>query len=360
MRGRLTHMILILFVLVACEEIYRPSIDGGTNFLVIDAHLTNDTSKNYVRLSFSQSFYDETTAQKVYGAKVELIEIGAETKRATEKSPGYFKFADVPKVGKKYILRVTYQKDLYESAAMTMPPLPAIDALYTRHKPETYYRTGLSGNLTKVETAGRTVNVDIPLASNLEYYRFIWRAILQWEFQPPATPGAFPPVLPPPWYGWTSFYDKGSFNVAGKKDFSGSGMVKNHPIIWLDYNSRSYLDSTNLVPWDWILIIDQYGISRQSFDFYEKMNKQFSADGSLFDPVLTQISGNITCKTNPKKLVAGFFDLKSYRQHRYYISLGPGPDELVIQRKIDNNYSIPDHGVFKNGIHPPFWEYKIK
>jgi hypothetical protein len=90
-------------------------------------------------------------------------------------------------------------------------------------------------------------------------------------------------------------------------------------------------------------MIDQYGTSKESYEFHDKLNSQFSAAGSLFDPVQTQIEGNILCTTTPSKKVFGFFDLNSYQQYRYYFYLNPPPGKYI-ERQIFRYPNIPVTG----------------
>ena len=79
----------------------------------------------------------------------------------------------------------------------------------------------------------------------------------------------------------------------------------------------------------------------------------------MFDPLITQIYGNIYCKSDPEKLVLGFFDLNSYKQYRYYLNLGSGKDITVVLRKLDQYFDIPDRG-YKKDEPPVFWETNYK
>lgn len=350
MQKKLLYIAFITVLLVSCEEYYKPDMDEVSGLLVVESHLTNDPKQNFVKLTKTLDFYSFGLGEKISGAKVELLEIGGQTTRAIESGTGYFTFPKIPVAGKKYMLIITYQKDIYESDPVTMPPLPSIDSLYTNNKVNKTYRTDVFGGPVPIETPGREICIDAPITTTLEYYRFSTRAILQWIVTPP--PVTFPP---PSLYGWNSFYDKGLFNIAGPKQFSISDQVKNHPILFLGYDGRAYLDSASQVPSGWILIIDQYGISKGSYDFHDKLNKQLSAEGSLFDPVLTQVSGNIRCKTDSKKIVVGFFDLNSYRQFRYFFYFGYDETGKVFQRRLKRYPEIPDVGS-QYGVPPVFWE----
>ena len=349
MRKEYIYLALFLALFVSCEELYTPNLDVVPGILVVESQLTNNPTKNFVRLSITKDFYGTTETQKVTGAKVELIQVAGYTVKGIDDGTGYFTFPTVPVSGKTYYLKITNSKDIYQSDPVLMPPIPKIDSLYTIQNIEKSYQTDADGSLRLVETPGRIIYIDAPITSSLEYYRFDWRAILQWVYVPPDP-------LAPVWYGWKSITDNGSFNIAGPKEFSSSTKVTKHPVFSLGYDYQLYLDSATQLGSGWILILDEYGTTKSSYDFHEKLNRQFSAEGSLFDPVLTQVYGNLRCTSDPSKTVLGFFELNSYRQYRYYMNLGTGGDNLVRQRRLSRYLDIPFTDGFLMGKRPEFWE----
>jgi len=354
MRKEIIYLALLLALFTSCEEYYKPDLEVVSPTLVVESHLTNNVAQSFVRLSMTKDFYNTTANQDVVGAKVELVQSGGLILKGIDGGTGYFTFTSSPTPGGKYFLRITNQKDIYESETVLMPPLPQIDSLYTIHNVDKSYRTDAFGSPELVETPGRKVYIDAPITSSLEYYRFDSRAVLQWVYSPPAPVPSFGPP-PPPWYGWKSIYDLGTFNLAGPKEFSSSNKVTKHSIVSLAYNSQLYLDSASQVGAGWILILDEYGTTKSSYDFHEKLNKQLSADGSLFDPVLTQIYGNIKCTSDPTKIVLGFFELNSYRQYRYFLNLGIDEGSKVVQRRL-NRYPEISYEGHLIGERPLFWE----
>lgn len=272
--------------------------------------------------------------------------------------------------------------EVFESDYVIMPPVPSIDSLYTTFAVEKSVINNGYGVPEVFEKKVRKVSVDIPLTPELKYYRLNYRAIIQWKYTPPAFYDSVPNIIyalntkkafleaatPPPTaddtsihvlYGWISHYNKDFFDLAGPKEFSLSNQILNHHLVSLAYKSQEYLDSATQDSYNWIIILDQYSISKESFDFHSKLNQQFSAEGSLFDPVLTQVFGNMHCVGDPSRTILGFFDLNSYKQYRYYLNLGTGTESTVVLRRLDKFYEIPDRGYTKDN--PPFfWETNYK
>jgi hypothetical protein len=343
MQKELYYIASLAVLFVSCEEYYKPEMKKVQALMVVESLVTNDPKQNYVKLTKSLDFYSTDQAEEIEGAKVELIESEGSSLTGIESSTGNFTFSNIPIPGKTYYLRIFWGNDTYESEKVVMPPLPTIDTLYTKHVISQSYRNEIYGPPILVETPGREVCIDAPVTPELEYYRFNWRAVLQWVSKP--------------YYGWTSKYDNGIFNIAGSKDFSLSAKITQHPVLFLQYDTQDFLDPSQ-TPLGWIVIVDQYGIQKESYDFYETLNKQISAEGNLFDPVLTQVNGNIHCTNDTSKVVAGFFDLNSYRQYRYFLRIGMriNVENYAIQRRINRYPDIPYYGSVFGG-RPEFWEY---
>ena len=268
-----------------------------------------------------------------------------------------------------------------------MPPIPSIDSLYTRHEVEKVTRTNAYNIPELFDQPGRQIYIDAPATPQLQYYRFNYRAIIQWTYNPywmddsasviirpildksamiDRVASVYGPIVPLGddttkhyLYGWLSVTDNNLFNLVGPKEFTVTQKIEKHPIVSLAYDSYAYLDSFTEESANWIIMLDQYGITKESYDFHVKLNNQFSADGTLFDPVIAQVYGNITCRTDPEKIVLGFFDMNSYKQYRYYLNLGTGTDETVVLRQLYQYFDIPDRG-FKKDFPPEFWETNYK
>ncbi|HZK95754.1 MAG TPA: DUF4249 family protein [Prolixibacteraceae bacterium] len=349
MRKKLIYFSFILMFFASCEERYTPIIDTIEGQLVVEAMLTNVQSRNFVHLTTTNSFYDSQQPIAVSGASVELIEINGAVIKGFENVPGYFYFNSVPVSGKNYKLQIHLKNDTYESEVVTMPPLPTMTNFYTGHVEKKNYITDGYGVPVAHNIQGREIYADLPVTNSLSYYRFNVRSILEWVYNPPATG---PP--PPPIYGWQSYYFNSQFNIAGPKKFSQTGNIEKHPLLMLSYKAIDYLNSDTLISSGWILIIEQFGTSKGSFEYHEKLNSQFSADGSLFDPIQTQIYGNISCITDPSKIVFGYFDMNSYKQYRYYYNMN-GPQSVLTLREIFRYPEITDDGEI-TGWPPTWWE----
>jgi len=341
LRG-LTYFLFLLILLASCEEYYTPKIDNINGQLVVDAMLTNDPSRNYIRLTSTRGYYDGKESFPILDADVQLIDKHQVALKGTEIGTGSFIFETVPKIGNSYKLRIKTRDNTYESAMVTMPPLPKILDAYSGDKSKKIYEyNDWDNGLMSFNYEGHNVYVDLPVTDSLAYYRFSTRAILEWY--PIKAKGC----------GWLSIYENSNFDIARLKTFTQADTIKEHPLTWLSYDRNYYVLnktlSDSLYPRGWVIIVDQFGTSKESYEFHEKMNSQFAADGSILDRIPAQIDGNITCLTDPSKKVYGYFDLNSYRQYRYNILFQSS--QLV---QAFTYPDIPDYGTYGPGF-PDWW-----
>jgi hypothetical protein len=336
-------------LLASCEEYYTPKIDDVSGHLVVDALITNDLSKSYVRLSTTQGFYDKQAPSSILDATVELVDKNGVILEGTGNNTGSFTFETVPEIGNSYKLRIYYQGFPYESEMVTMPPMPEILNTSLVEKIKKEYFSDIYGVVTPTSFPGNYICIDAPVTDSLSYYRFSTRSILEWTTS----------LSNPEIYGWNSYYPT-NFNIAGPKTFSqASDKIEKHSLVWLANESKYYLHTDTLVSNGWILIVDQYGTSKGSFDYHEKLNSQFAADGSLFDPVPDQIHGNIRCISDSSKIVYGYFDLNSYRQYRYFLRMFIKYNGDNLRQILRYPYII-DFGQTdgaKDFIPPDWWEW---
>jgi len=66
-------------------------------------------------------------------------------------------------------------------------------------------------------------------------------------------------------------------------------------------------------------IIRQYSLSSQAYDFWQTAQMQREETGSIFDPVPSNISGNIFNVNDPDELVLGYYSASAVQEMRFDI-----------------------------------------
>ena len=68
------------------------------------------------------------------------------------------------------------------------------------------------------------------------------------------------------------------------------------------------------------ILVRQYALEKEAYDFFELMKKNSEEIGSLFSPQPSEIKGNLHCVTNPDEFVIGFVTASSITEKRIFIS----------------------------------------
>ena len=354
MKKNLIHIIFMLFISTACEEVYEADLENVANQVVIESLITNDPNVNFVKISKTRGFYAEESQQMVSGAKVELIDEHGQVFDGVETSTGYFVVNHAAVVGRNYQLRVVAEGETYESAQKQMPPLPAVDSLYVLPETKTVYYYSSYGEPVPRQVTGMHAYVDLPVTDSLDHYRFDVRSTLEYVIPPP-------PVLipPPPIYCWMNFLDRDIFNIKGPSKYSDSELLRKHSLLFKNNTIGSYITQETVDSGaymvGWIVDVEQFGISNEVYNYYDAMNDQLEAEGKLFDPVYAQLEPNIHCITKPEKEVLGLFELSSYRYWRFWMMVNRG-SENAYWHLVDDIIPIPASGRIQADDPPDFWQ----
>lgn len=366
------NIFLILIVwalgLSACEEVYQPELTDAPNLPVIEARLSADPAYNYIKLNRTTRFLDDFLAKDIANAKVEVLEEGGPVYGAKYALTGTYSFTQPLTEGKRYKLRVTLDKETYESEWETLPPSPQINNFQVGPHTLERYVTNSYGKPVLQYTPGFQVWVDIPAIEGIKSNLFRWHSILQF-----INPGRA--QMPPgqldhlknaslaaraDTFIWKSFYQTGIGNMAKPSSYTQSTTMEKHPLMFHTRDYIAYIDTSVYHParryaygTGWIFEIDQYGLTENASDYYQQITDQLKAGGRLFDPIYSQLRGNITCTSNPEKQMLGIFDLCSVTRHQYFVTNIDYPN--IYFHKIEPLIDLSYEG-YTVGTPPPFWQ----
>jgi hypothetical protein len=78
--------------------------------------------------------------------------------------------------------------------------------------------------------------------------------------------------------------------------------------------------ATNKLYLKYSMLVRQYGLSREAFEYWTTLAKTTQGTGSLFDPQPSQVTGNIKNAADPKELVFGYFSAATEETKRLTIT----------------------------------------
>jgi hypothetical protein len=320
--------ITVLTGIYSCKKVYTPQLVGvTTNFLAVDGDIFSGDS-TFIRLSRTTKLTDTTQIKAELKAIVSVESDQNALYPLTEKGKGLYVLG-VTTFDKnlKYRLNIkTSDGKIYQSNFVPMKVTPPIDSIYikqTQPNEITFYADSHDD------------------ANDTRYYRFDYKDT--WMYVPI--------------YPTTFNYKNGFFNyvtqysaddvghcfrfsnstelVVGSTVKLSQDILKQQPIFSLTSASEKIAQT-------YVIHLREYAITKEGFEYYEKLKKNTEQIGTIFDPQPTFLTGNIRCISSPNDVVIGFISAstRSTKQFTLYRKDNPiDPTEVNINIEGINRFA---------------------
>lgn len=324
----------------------------GTSLLVVDGMMTNQKEVYKVRLTYSSPTLNSYEDTEINGAQVSISDESDNQWTLWESEAGVYQTDSCEwqgEVGKTYRLHIiTPDGKRYASFPETMLPVPAIDSVYFEVEGRPY----LSSINVEVTAWGLQIYLNTGSgASQNGFYRWDWKETYEYV-APLTTPGQ---IDIPTCYETNSAYRY--LNIASTSELD-LDIVNRQPINFVPKSGRKLSSRYSL-------LIKQYALTQQAYDYWENIKEQTENAGSLFDPPPAQIIGNIYNIDDDTELVLGYFQVSAVTEKRIFIRRGEVPrdpggpvaafSECNAPEPADYCYDCRLFNVFASTERPPFW-----
>ncbi|KAA9338157.1 DUF4249 domain-containing protein [Hymenobacter busanensis] len=78
------------------------------------------------------------------------------------------------------------------------------------------------------------------------------------------------------------------------------------------------------------VLVTQYAQTREEYEYWEMLRKNTESIGTLFDPLPSQVTGNVRCLSQPETTVLGYIGAYSATQQRIFIGRDELPREWIV------------------------------
>jgi hypothetical protein len=317
---------LLIILLISCQEVYvNENLEASKKIPVVEGLITNSIGPYQIILYYAQP-YNANKRIPISAATIYTNDDKGNTFKFYEKSAGVYKsdsgqFNSI--IGKSYTLYIDMQDGtkLRSDPELLRDTLSIHKIIKQRETKEEYYRSYDNQILTKKITGQAYYLVMDSTYKEKAFFR-IYSS-----------------------YNMLSFYS-GSGRTTKEVEINGQIHVVN---IRVDTNitcAKSFSD--NDVPnigyfspdknqsevsriqysyfisgyekysipgyqnLDSSLFITLFKISEKTYNYYKSIKEQLNATTRLFDPLPTQLTGNMHCISDSNQVVLGFFELSSY------------------------------------------------
>ena len=344
-------------LLPACQEEYRAELDNMEPLLVVNGLITDQPGTHTVTLSKTVKFQEDFIPEKVSGAMIRITGTDGSSVFLTEYEAGTYRTPDAfaGSIGESYTLHITTPEgEEYRSTPQEIIPPLSVDSVFGQlgqevfyfnsHVSNNVYVSAIDGTNTFLKTSGGPegaaryrFNTELylqyiiiyPQGMAAETYDYCWvkRPILDQVGTDIGNPNSLPHST-----------DKVAFIIRNRNDF-----------IYYGIGPQLY----DMVR---VLINKVYTLNEDSYLFHKAKNEQLGDEGRFFDPIASQIPGNIECLSDPSKKVLGLFEASSEHILTYKV-MADFFNENVNIEMIDNLDQIPRSGCLYEEF-PAHWIYQ--
>ncbi|WP_229215154.1 DUF4249 domain-containing protein [Dyadobacter bucti] len=306
--GVLKYLMLIVpaFVIYSCIEPFSPpEVNNVETYLVVDGFLNIGGDSSTVILRNTQNTNDDTPPVTEPGALIVAESENGESYTFIEMGDGVYKLPPInANTATRYRLSIRrlggreYLSD-YVQVSIT-PPIDSVS-----------YKLDQGQNAMLIYVNTHDLN------SNSRFYR--------WKFEET--------------YEYRTAYYSGL-----ERDFEKRQVVsrpEDVSLCWRTLESRDIkLGSTvklseniikevpvnviriesNKLLFKYSILVKQYSLSREAFEYWTDLAKTTQGTGTLFDPQPSQVTGNIKSKEDARELVFGYFSASTEATKRIFIN----------------------------------------
>jgi hypothetical protein len=306
MRYRLLKFVafLSLFFAESCIEPFSPpEVNSVENHLVVDGFLNVGKDSSRIELSRTQNVNQAGRPVSETGADISVEAESGEVYPFTESRLGRYSLA--PKqynAAGKYRLRIkTKDGKEYTSDYVGVSITPAIDSISNKYDG---IQDAMIFYVNAHDAQGKT-----------QFYR--WKYEETWEYR--SAYSSFIEVINKKYVTRSKDISQCWGNTKSGSILLGttikltSDVIKDLPLFRVPV-------STNKLFIKYSVLVRQYGLSREAFEYWTSLSKTTQGTGSLFDPQPSQVTGNIKNTANAKDLVFGYFSASTEEIKRITIT----------------------------------------
>jgi hypothetical protein len=302
---------LMLLITGSCIEPYLPPpIQSPSGFLVVDGFLNSGREASMIILSRTQNLADTLNPLAETGARISVESEHQGSFLFTEVGNGLYTLPALNvSAGERFRLNIiTTNGREYESEYVAVKATPAIDSISW-----------------KVEGAGVQVYTNThDTQNNTWYYRWSFEETWQYTSAFESTYDFVNRQLVPRtediYHCWRT---QPSTNIIiGSSTRLTQDIIKEFPLQFLPADSEK-------LGIRYSILVRQYALSKEAYEYLQKLEKNTENLGTLFDPQPSQLTGNIRSVSDPQEVVIGYFDVLAEQQKRIFIGKHQLPEWSV-------------------------------
>jgi len=301
----ITVLIIIGLAWAGCKEPFDAKLGPGqTNFLVVEGFI-NTAGQTTINLSRSLSLKERANIKPELNAQVTVT--GEDNSVYNVKPAGNGTYvSDVLNLRstQKYRLRIKtasggdYLSDF--TAVMQTPPIDSINWKLQNNGVQIFANTHDPQNNTRYYKWEYEETWEIN-SSYSNYVKYVNGRVIPRDLS----------EIPKLFYCWKT--QNFTSILVGSSAQLTNDVINLAPMVFIPIESEK-------LGVRYSILVRQVSLDRPAYQFYQLMKSNTEALGSVFDPLPSEITGNIHCVSNPSEKVIGYVTASTVVQKRIFIS----------------------------------------
>lgn len=324
--------LILTLVAAGCIDPFNPSdANKDGKYLVIGGFLNTGGDTSFITLTRTQGLSAREAPTTVPGAVVKVV--GDKGTTYTFTASGNGKYYLTPRtfpVTEKFMLSVSLGNKSYASEYVPVKQTPDIDSVSWKM----YQSEGKMNFVVNTHDA----------TGNTRFYR--WKIEETYQYQSAYTS---PLIVKNGKLEYRSEY----LTTCWKTDLPGNilistsakltnDVIRNYPVVTI-------LNSSNKLLVKYSLLVRQYALTQEAYEYWDQLAKSTETTGGIFDPQPSVLTGNFHCVSNKDELVFGFFSAVSEKKKR--LTVTPGDYKSWYPGTFPACPTPPDSLEFKDIVH---------
>jgi hypothetical protein len=302
----------VIVFFISCKEKYFPPVTSeNLNYLVVDGTLINGPDSTFIRLSRTKTLDDLTPNGGEQNAQMTVEDIEGNTlyNFIPVNNKGLYALNGMNlDIARKYRLRInTTDGNQYVSDDITVKATPPIDSISWKHTAD-----GLTIYANTHDPLNDTKYYRWEYSETWDYYTHYFSEI-KYENKPPIIDSMFQPRNADEfvYHCWKT--QPSTEILLGTSLKLSDDVISLAPVRFIPQNA---FELSNI----YSILVRQYSLSKESFDYFENLKRISEETGSLFDAQPSELKGNIHNINKPDQTVVGYITASSLRQQRIFIT----------------------------------------
>ncbi len=297
----------------SCEEEYWPEVNKYENLLVVNGSIHTGPGPYKVSLSLS-SPVQEPAFIPLEGCTVSIQENTGNTEVLEEVEPGIYQTSPdgiQGQAGHRYKVKIqTKEGKEYESEYQEIPEPVGIDTVYAEleYQEDINLNHDLAGYRFYISSKEATKDTNYFFWNLTETYEFTSDFYIDYIYEGQIKKF---PKFDSVYRCWKTEVVPEIF-IFSTADLSVS-QVNSFPLNYVTTQTKQLMIRYSL-------LVEQYTVSYENYEFWNNIKKQITEGGGLFTSQPFQVRGNVKNVNDPKEAVMGFFMVAGRSSKRIFVN----------------------------------------